>query len=195
MSRTVLITGARAPVAVDLGRSFAAAGHAVHFADSVPCAAASMSRGATVHRLPAPARQFAAFAEALAELVARIDPVTVVPTCEEIFYVAAAGCDRALAPPLPVLRKLHSKIDFAAHAQSLGIAAPDTWRVGDTLPLEMRPDAMITLRCGDVSLTEGRMGRVGDRVSVRVAKPLRKPKMTYAMFENADDAKNRVEAP
>jgi hypothetical protein len=32
-------------------------------------------------------------------------------------------------------------------------------------------------------------------VSVRVAKPLRKPKMTYAMFENADDAKKRVEAP
>jgi len=68
-------------------------------------------------------------------------------------------------------------------------------KVGDTLPLEIRPDTMITLRCGDVSLTEGRMGRVGDRVSVRVAKPLRKPKMTYAMFENADEAKNRVEAP
>lgn len=135
MSRTILITGARAPVAVDLGRSFAAAGYAVHFADSVPCVAASMSRGGTVHRLPAPAQQFGAFAEALAELVARIDPVAVVPTCEEVFYVAAAGCERALAPPLPVLRKLHSKIDFAAHARSLGIAAPDTWRVTDTLPL------------------------------------------------------------
>lgn len=135
MSRNILITGARAPVAVDLGRSFTAAGYAVHFADSVPCAAASMSRGATVHRLPAPARQFRAFADALAELVARIDPVAVVPTCEEIFYVAAAGCDRTLAPPLPVLRKLHSKIEFAAYARSLGIVAPDTWRVGDVLPL------------------------------------------------------------
>lgn len=137
MNRTVLITGARAPVAVDLGRSFAAAGYAVHFADSVPCAAAAMSRVGIVHRLPAPARQFTAFATALARLVERIDPIAIVPTCEEVFYVAAAGCDRALAPPLPVLRKLHSKIDFAAHARSLGIAAPDTWRVtgADALPL------------------------------------------------------------
>ncbi len=68
-------------------------------------------------------------------------------------------------------------------------------KVGDTLPLEIRPDAQITVRCGDVSLTEGRMGRVGDRISVRVSKNLRKPKMTYAMFENADDSRKRLEAP
>ncbi len=68
-------------------------------------------------------------------------------------------------------------------------------KVGDTLPLEIRPDAQITVRCGDVSLTEGRMGRVGDRISVRVSKHLRKPKMTYAMFENADDSRKRLEAP
>ena len=47
--------------------------------------------------------------------------------------------------------------------------------VGDTLMLELKPDALVTVRCGDVTLTEGRMGRVGDRVAVRVAKPLRKP--------------------
>jgi len=68
-------------------------------------------------------------------------------------------------------------------------------KVGDTLPLEIRPDAQITVRCGDVSLTEGRMGRVGDRISVRVSKQLRKPRMTYAMFENADDSRKRLEAP
>ena len=64
-------------------------------------------------------------------------------------------------------------------------------QVGDTLPLEMKPDALVSVRCGDVTLTEGRMGRVGDRVSVRVAKPLRKPKMTLAMFENAEESKSR----
>ena len=40
--------------------------------------------------------------------------------------------------------------------------------VGDTLPLDITPDAIVTVRCGDVTLTEGRMGRVGDRVAVRV---------------------------
>jgi flagellar motor switch protein FliM len=59
--------------------------------------------------------------------------------------------------------------------------------VGDTLMLELKPEAMVTVRCGDVTLTEGRMGRVGDRVAVRVAKPLRKPRTTFAMFENADE--------
>ena len=37
-----------------------------------------------------------------------------------------------------------------------------------------------------MTLTEGRMGRVGDRVAVRVGKPLRKPRTTLAMFEGAD---------
>jgi flagellar motor switch protein FliM len=65
--------------------------------------------------------------------------------------------------------------------------------IGDTLPLELRPDALVTVRSGDVTLTEGRMGRVGDRVAVRVAKPLRKPRTTFAMFEGSEGSSNRVE--
>jgi flagellar motor switch protein FliM len=68
--------------------------------------------------------------------------------------------------------------------------------VGDTLMLDIRSDALVTVRCGDVTLTEGRMGKVGDRVAVRVAKPLRKPRTTFAMFENADEqATKRMEVP
>src|SRR3954466_2040474 len=66
--------------------------------------------------------------------------------------------------------------------------------VGDTLTLELKPDALVTVRCGDVALTEGRMGRVGDKVAVRVVKPLRKPKTTFAMFEMADQSSKRVDA-
>jgi flagellar motor switch protein FliM len=67
--------------------------------------------------------------------------------------------------------------------------------VGDTLTLDIKPEALVTVRCGDVTLTEGRMGKVGDRIAVRVAKPLRKPRTTFAMFENADDTSNRLEGP
>src|SRR5437588_13074910 len=67
-------------------------------------------------------------------------------------------------------------------------------KVGDTLTLELKPDALVTVRCGNVALTEGRMGRVGDKVAVRVVKPLRKPKTTFAMFEMADQSSNRVDA-
>jgi flagellar motor switch protein FliM len=66
--------------------------------------------------------------------------------------------------------------------------------VGDTLPLDMRPDALVAVRCGEVTLTEGRMGRVGDRVAIRVTKPLRKPRTTYAMFEKADETSKLMEA-
>ncbi len=66
--------------------------------------------------------------------------------------------------------------------------------VGDTLPLDLKPDALVSVRCGDVTLTEGRMGRVGDRVAVRVTKTLRKPNTTLAMFETADTSSKRVEA-
>ena len=51
-------------------------------------------------------------------------------------------------------------------------------KVGDTLPLDMRADALVAVRCGNVTLTEGRMGRVGDRVAIRVTKHLRKPNTT-----------------
>src|SRR6201992_1236504 len=67
-------------------------------------------------------------------------------------------------------------------------------KVGDTLPLEMRADALVSVRCGNVTLTEGRMGRVGDRVAIRVAKQLRKPKTTFAMFEKADEQTKMMEA-
>jgi len=66
--------------------------------------------------------------------------------------------------------------------------------VGDTLTLDLDRDALVSVRCGDVILTEGRMGRVGDRVAVRVAKPLRRPRTTFAMFENAGETSNRLEA-
>jgi flagellar motor switch protein FliM len=67
-------------------------------------------------------------------------------------------------------------------------------KVGDTLPLEMRADALVSVRCGNVTLTEGRMGRVGDRVAIRVTKQLRKPNMTFAMFEKADEQTKGMEA-
>lgn len=67
-------------------------------------------------------------------------------------------------------------------------------KVGDTLPLGIRPDALVSVRCGDVTLSEGRMGRVGDRVAIRVSKPLRKPHTTYAMFEKADEQTKLMEA-
>jgi flagellar motor switch protein FliM len=86
-------------------------------------------------------------------------------------------------------------VDAVLYEAKLPLRQIMTLEVGDTLTLGVRPDSTVAVRCGNVTLTEGRMGRVGDRISVRVAKPLRKPKTTLAMFENAEENRNRVEAP
>src|SRR5512146_65851 len=86
-------------------------------------------------------------------------------------------------------------VDAVLYEERLPLRKMMNLSVGETLALELKPDAMVTVRCGDVTMTEGRMGRVGDRVAVRVAKPLRRPRTTFAMFEKADETSNRMEAP
>ncbi len=86
-------------------------------------------------------------------------------------------------------------VDAVLYEAKLPLKQMMTLEIGDTLPLEIRPDALVSVRCGDVTLTEGRIGRVGDRVAVRISKPLRKPRTTFAMFENADRSRSRLEAP
>src|SRR6185312_8909293 len=66
-------------------------------------------------------------------------------------------------------------VDAVLYEADIPLKQLMTLKVGDTLPLEMRADATVAVRCGDVTLTEGRMGRVGDRVAIRVTRPLRKP--------------------
>jgi flagellar motor switch protein FliM len=86
-------------------------------------------------------------------------------------------------------------VDAVLYEAKLPLKRVMNLEVGDTLMLELKPDAMVSVRCGDITLSEGRMGRVGDRVAVRVAKPLRKPHTTFAMFEKADETSTRLEAP
>ncbi|WP_413991731.1 hypothetical protein ACMDCR_06470 [Labrys okinawensis] len=126
----LLVTGARAPVAVEIARLLLAAGHQVHTADSGPFDLAGTVKGVRRHRLPPPRKQPAAFARAVAEIVARESIERVIPTCEEVFYLAAAreqGYPLPLfAPDFGTLRRLHDKHAFIALAAGLGLPVPDT---------------------------------------------------------------------
>jgi flagellar motor switch protein FliM len=84
-------------------------------------------------------------------------------------------------------------VDAVLYEANLPLKRVMELNVGDTLELDIGPDAPVTMRCGEVALTEGRMGRVGDRVAVRVIRPLRKPKTTFAMFETAGERSGRME--
>lgn len=131
----ILISGARAPVALGVGRAFQAAGFDVHFVDSVPSLMTRWSGfGADkLHRVRPPKTQFEDFRRDVRALVDEIDPLLVVPTCEEVFYLTQAAAldnfqDRLFAPSLDILRRLHSKFDFAALARDCGFETPLTWR-------------------------------------------------------------------
>lgn len=132
MARRVLITGARAAAALDLARDFVAAGWEVHLADCRRSRMAHWSRlTVSHHHYPAPRQQAEAFRCAVTALVAeqRID--LVVPTCEEVFHLAAPALRTALgarlfAPDLAVLRQLHDKLAFARACESWGLPVPES---------------------------------------------------------------------
>jgi flagellar motor switch protein FliM len=84
-------------------------------------------------------------------------------------------------------------VDAVLYEARLPLRRMMSLSVGDTLELDIDPDAPVTMRCGEVALTEGRMGRVGDRIAVKLTKPLRKPRTTFAMFEIAGERSGRME--
>jgi flagellar motor switch protein FliM len=92
------------------------------------------------------------------------------------------------------ISKASMAVDAVLYEAKIPLKQLMSLKVGDTLPLGIRPDALVSVRCGDVTLSEGRMGRVGDKVAIRVSKPLRKPHTTYAMFEKADEQTKLMEA-
>jgi flagellar motor switch protein FliM len=64
--------------------------------------------------------------------------------------------------------------------------------VGDTLMLDIKPDALVEIRCGEEVLTEARMGRAGDKVAVQIARPLRRSRTTLAAFEAAGQVRKEA---
>ncbi|MFB6363588.1 hypothetical protein ACFCP7_05915 [Paenibacillus elgii] len=131
----VLITGGRAPAALELARLLAAAGCEVHAAESVRHHLCRVSKAvARSHTVPSPAREPERFLAALEEIVRRERIAWLIPTCEEIFYVSAglerlSRICRVAAPPLEQMRRLHSKWEFIRRAQELGLSVPHTERV------------------------------------------------------------------
>lgn len=128
----VLILGARAPVALDHARRFAAQGWRVCIADSNACRLSASSRAVAASvRLAPPRTAPAEFVSDLNQTIAshRID--LVLPTCEEVFYLSRyrgllPHQVRVLADDFDKLRNLHSKWRFLALAADCGADLPES---------------------------------------------------------------------
>lgn len=130
--KTILLTGGRAPVTLELARLFHASGNRVVVAESFNLHLCRASRSVTKnYHIPSPRHDFNRFIAALVTIIQQEQVDLLIPTCEEIFYIAR-GLDSltqhcaVLAQPLDCLRPLHSKWEFVQRAQQYGLNVPAT---------------------------------------------------------------------
>ena len=79
------------------------------------------------------------------------------------------------------------EVEAVLHELDLPLSRMLSLQPGDTVMFDRSPNDPITLRCGDVDLTEGIMGHIGNHVSVRTTRPLNPPRVTMAAFEAIDE--------
>lgn len=134
-AKTILLTGGRAPVTLELARLFHQAGHRIIIAESIPIHLCSYSRAVERNYLVPPPRTDAeAYISRLEEIVFIEKVDILIPTCEEIFTIAqylnrlSAKC-LVWTEPIEKLDLLHNKWMFIQSAQELGIPVPKTWKV------------------------------------------------------------------
>jgi predicted ATP-grasp superfamily ATP-dependent carboligase len=130
--KRILLTGARAPVTLTLARTLARQGHTVFVADSFWPHICQRSRDiAGFFELPQPRfapQKFMARLEQIV-LLERID--LVIPTCEEVMYIARGAEYSPLrehfwVDSLATLEGLHHKAKFIALCQNIGLSVPET---------------------------------------------------------------------
>lgn len=130
--KTALVTGARAPAALEMVRLLSRAGYRVVSCDSVRFALASSSRASSCYyRHSSPAVRPREFVDQLRDIVRRECVDLLVPICEEAFYIAEHGqllreeCVVFL-PEHQLMQTAHHKGDFIEFAGCLGLRVPRT---------------------------------------------------------------------
>ncbi|WP_375408974.1 flagellar motor switch protein FliM [uncultured Methylobacterium sp.] len=83
-----------------------------------------------------------------------------------------------------------AKMDAVLHEMMLPLKKVLSLKVGDTIMFDTKPSDLITVRCGDWALTQGRIGRIDDNIAVQVTRPLRRSRTTLQAFEASMNNRN-----
>jgi len=75
-------------------------------------------------------------------------------------------------------------VEAVLHQEMMPLSRIMKLDIGDTLIFDAKPDRFVTLRCGDFGVTEGRVGRVDDKIAVQTVAPLRRSKTTINVFDS-----------
>jgi flagellar motor switch protein FliM len=79
-------------------------------------------------------------------------------------------------------------VDAVLYEEEMRLTDVMKFEVGQTIMFDLDPTDPVSLKCGDIDLTEGQIGKVGKDVSVRVTKKLKRPRTTMAAFEKASES-------
>jgi glutathione synthase/RimK-type ligase-like ATP-grasp enzyme len=129
----------RAPVTLELARRFHSRGDEVFLCDSLRFACANFSR--SKHRsflVPRPKQATEEYVAALNKIVERERIDLIVPTCEEIFYLAAyqkqIAC-RVFVDSFEKLHQIHNKWTFSQKASSAAGRSPESFLIQEAQDL------------------------------------------------------------
>ncbi len=139
--KRILITGARAPVAIDLSRRFHAAGHKVILCDSIRFPIGRFTdQKHSFRRVPSPRHNTTGFIHELNQIIDQQQIDLLIPTSEEAFYISAhreqLQC-KSLIESLPLLDSLHNKFTFSRNFENEFASTPRTDLISTPSQLHM----------------------------------------------------------
>lgn len=147
----ILVSGVRSYVAIDWAVALMRAGMEPVLADSFPSyTIRKCLPDLTFHRYPSPAQNPAEFVDSIQTLCRKEKIDWIIPTSEEIFYLAEHSevfePTRLLAPAIDLLKRLHSKQAFLDITKEAGLPIPETFPVSAKRSIPDHPEDWVLKR-------------------------------------------------
>lgn len=133
--KKILVTGVRAPAALDIIHSLSASGYEVYAADSMRFPLGRFCSPIKGYvQLPSPRHAFTDFKAKLLACVKQHKIDIIIPTCEEVFYLSACKPElkkhcQVFCEDIDVLARFHNKHTFQELAQEHNLGAIETFLI------------------------------------------------------------------